>query len=99
MHFPIGTYCSLLLLSTLSTKVLGFEIVKDLYPNDEDFKDILEKCSKHPHGMFHMEDGFLFKGSRFCIPKCGFRELLIEKLHGGALADHFGIEKTCAMLK
>ena len=51
-----------LLLSVLSTKVLGFEIVKGMYPSDEDFKEIHEKCSKHTHGPFHLEEGFLFKG-------------------------------------
>jgi len=87
------------LLSVLSTKVLGFEIRKGMYPTDEDFKEIHEKCSKHGHGLFHLEEGFLFKGSWLCIPKCGFRELLIQELPGGALASHFGVEKTYAMLK
>jgi len=88
-----------LLLSILSTKFLGFEIVKGMCATNEDFKKIHEKCSKHAHGLFHLEEGFLFKGSRLCIPKCGFRELLIQELHGGALAGHFRVEKTCAMLK
>jgi len=46
-----------------------------------------------------LENSFLFKGNWLCIPKCGFRELLIQELHGGALAGHFGVEKTCSMLK
>jgi len=88
-----------LLPSVLSTKVPDFEIVNGMYPTNEDFKEIHEKCSKHAHGLFHLEEGFLFKRSRLCIPKCGFKELLIQELHGGALAGHFGVEKTCAMLK
>ena len=88
-----------LLLSTLESKVLGFEIIKGLYVQDEDFKEIHEKCASHPHGLFHLDHGFLFKGTRLCIPRSGFRELLIQELHGGALAGHFGIEKTCSMLK
>ena len=88
-----------LLLSALETKVLGFEIVKELYAQDEDLKEIFSKSSSHPHGPFHVHEGFLFKGVRLCIPKCGFRELLIQELHGGALAGHFGVEKTCSMLK
>ena len=66
-----------LLLSTLESKVLGFEIIKGLYVHDENFKEIYEKCATHPHGLFHLEHGFLFKGTRLCIPKSGFRELLI----------------------
>ena len=87
------------LLSVLSTKVLGFEIRKGMYPTDEDFKELHEKCSKHAHGLFHLEEGFLFKGSRLCSRKCGFSELLVQELHEGALAGHLGVEKTCAMLK
>ena len=87
------------LLSTLESKVLRFEGIRDMYAQDEDFKAILESCSSHTHGSFHLETGFLFKGNRLCIPKCGLRELLIQELYGGALANHFGIKKTCFMLK
>jgi len=88
-----------LLLSTSETKVLGFECVKGMYAQDEDFKEIYEKCTSHAHGLFHLEHGFLFKGTQLCIPKYGFRELLIQELHDGALAGNFGIEKTSSMLK
>jgi len=88
-----------LLLSTLGSKVLGFECIKDMYAQDEDFKVIFGDCSSHAHGSFHLGNGFLFKRNRLCIPECGFRELLIQELHGGALASNFGVEKTCSMLK
>jgi len=83
----------------LGSKVLGFEIVKDMYATDEDFKDIYEKSTKHAHGLFHLQSGFLFKRPRFCIPRCAFRELIIQELHGVALDDHFGIDKTTSMFK
>ena len=88
-----------LLLCTSETKVLGFEYVKGMYAHYKDFKEIYEKYTSHAHSLFHLEHGFLFKGTRLCIPKCGFRELLNQEVHGGALARHFGIEKTCSMLK
>ena len=66
---------------------------------DDDFKEMLEKCSKDAHWLFHLGNGFLFKGIRFCILKSGFREPLIQELHGGVLAGHFGVEKTSSMLK
>ena len=44
-----------LLLSTLESKLLGFEIIKGLYVQDEDFKEIHEKCASHPHGLFHLK--------------------------------------------
>ena len=87
------------LLSVLESKVLGFEVVKGMYASDDDFKDHFVECAFHPHGLYHIQEGFIFKGSRLCIPKCGFRELLIKELHGGALSGHFGVEKTCSMLK
>jgi len=70
-----------------------------MYAQDEDFKEIYEKCTSHAHSLFHLEHGFLFKGTRLCIPMCGFTELLIQELHSGALAGHLGIKKTCSMLK
>ena len=48
---------------------------------------------------YHICEGFLFKGSRLCVPVCGTRELLIREVHGEYLGGHFGKEKTLAMLK
>ena len=42
--------------------MLGFEIVKGMYSTDEDFKEVYAKCTNHPHGLFHVLEGFLFKG-------------------------------------
>jgi len=66
-----------LLLSALESKVLGFEIIKGLYAEDEHFKETYEKCSIHAYGLFHLEHGFLLKGTQLCILKSGFQELLI----------------------
>ena len=60
-------------------KYLAFEVIKDLYAKDEDFKDTFEECFKRAHGLFHIEEGFLFKGARLCVPKCGFQELIIQE--------------------
>jgi len=61
-----------LLLSTLESKVFGFEIIEGLYVQDEDLKEIYTICTDHAHGLFHLDNGFLFKGTRLYIPKCGF---------------------------
>ena len=68
-----------LLLSALETKVFGFECIRGMYAEDEDFKEIVEKCSQHAYGLFHLKDGFLFKGTQLCMPRSGFRELLIQR--------------------
>ena len=60
------------LLTSLQTKLLGFEFVKDLYDNDSNFGKICNSCSKHAFGNYYRHDGFLFKKNKLCVPgvKC-----------------------------
>jgi len=51
--------------------------MKEMYVNDEDFKEIFEKCSIYAHRLFHLGEGFLYKGIQVYILKNRFRELLI----------------------
>ena len=78
-----------LLLFQLDACVVGFEHLKSLYENDEDLGEIHKECLRHPKGDFLIQEGYLFKGTRLCIPKCGTRKLLISELHGGSLAGHY----------
>ena len=55
-----------------------------------------QKCLKYD---FIFQKGYLFKGTRSCIPKCGTRELLIREIHEHSLASHYGENKTLTMLK
>ncbi|KAJ9556733.1 hypothetical protein OSB04_011347 [Centaurea solstitialis] len=73
------------LLSSLDCKLLGFEQVKDLYPNDADFGQIFQTCVKGPFEKFFIHEGFLFKESKLCIPNSSLRELLVREAHGGGL--------------
>ena len=52
--------------------MLGFECVKELYVKDEDFKEILEKCSNYAHSLFDMENGFLFNALDFAYQELDF---------------------------
>jgi len=88
-----------LLISELSSNVLGFEHLKALYKRDSEFGELYEVCQSHPKGDFMVQDGYLFKGTRLCVPKCGTRELLLREVHGGSLAGHFGEDKTLSMSK
>ena len=40
--------------------------------------------------FFFIENGYLFKVTKLCIPRTSFRDLLIWEMHVGGLAGHFG---------
>lgn len=86
------------LISTLQTRLLGFEHIRNLYAVDEDFAGIFLDCELMSHDSFFRHDGYLFNGSRLCIPKCSLRELLVREVHEGGLMGHFGEHKTYDML-
>jgi len=69
-------------LLVLENKVLGFNSIKALYIEDEDFKMVVEDPSSF--NSFTLQDGFIFKGN---------------KPYRGALAGHFGINKTFEILE
>ncbi|XP_074318277.1 uncharacterized protein LOC141655077 [Silene latifolia] len=87
------------LLSTLNIRLLGFEILENYYQDDGEFWVIFEKCGKGPFEEFMLQEGFLFKGNRLCVPKHPIRDLLVREAHGGSLAGHFGMAKTLEVLK
>ena len=86
------------LLSTLSTRLLGFEHIKDLYACDADFAELFLACEKKSCDKFYRVDGFLFRENRLCAPQCSLRELLVREAHGGGLMGHFGVKKTLEVL-
>ena len=88
-----------LLLFQLDTYILGFERLKGLYVIDEDFRELYAACLKHSKNDFLILDGYLFKGTRLCVPRSETRELLVREVHWGSLAAHYGENKTLIMLK
>ena len=86
------------LVSTLNAKLLGFEYVKELYANDDDFASVYGACEKAAFGKFYRLDGYLFRENRLCVPNSSMHELLVREAHGGGLMGHFGVRKTLDVL-
>jgi hypothetical protein len=87
------------LLTTLETRLLGFEMLKNYYEEDVDFGEIFSKCRGGSFEEYSLQEGFLFKENRVCIPRHPIRELLVREAHGGGLAGHFAGTKTLEILK
>ncbi|KAH0653052.1 hypothetical protein KY289_030730 [Solanum tuberosum] len=78
------------LISTLTSKLLGFDQIKFLYANDSDFGEIFAECKLGPFEKFNLQDEFLFKENKLCVPNCSLRELFVREAHCGGLMGHFG---------
>ena len=86
------------LFSMLETKMLAFDHIKELYACDDDFSNLFKLCKKGAHNGYFMNDGYLFKDKRLCVPKSSMRELFIREAHEGGLMGHFGIPKRLNIL-
>ncbi|KAI3472895.1 hypothetical protein Pfo_030915 [Paulownia fortunei] len=76
--------CRYALLSTLDSKLLGFEYIKELYAMDSDFGDLFKNCTKGEN--------------KLCVPHSSLHELLVREAHSGGLMGHFGVAKTLGVL-
>src|SRR5215813_9200659 len=86
------------LLTSVGSKLLGFEYIKDMYAADSDFGDIYLACEKGALDRFYRHDDYLFRENKLCVPNCSMRELLVREAHSGGLMGHFGVKKTLDML-
>ncbi|XP_050387198.1 uncharacterized protein LOC126803432 [Argentina anserina] len=90
-----------LLLHSMSVEVAGFDNLNEEYLSCPDFGGIysalLEKQSKSAE--FVLQDGFLFKGTKLCIPCTSVRDFLILELHAGGIVGHFSRDKTIALVE
>ncbi|XP_052481185.1 uncharacterized protein LOC128035479 [Gossypium raimondii] len=81
------------LLSYLDSKLLGFALLKDLYPADDDFGEMFVACESVAIDKFYRSDGFLFREGKLCVPRSSVRDLLVHEVHSGGLMGHFKLEK------
>jgi len=68
-----------------------------LHIEDEDFKKVVEDPSLCE--SFTLQEGFLFKENKVCIPKNPLRNMIVKEAYEGALIGHFGINNTLEILK
>ena len=64
----------------MSVHVIGFDILKDEYCSCSDFGIIYDEVSngnRQGYVDFLVENGYLFKVKKLCIPRTLFRDLLI----------------------
>ena len=81
------------LLTSMYTKLLGFELLQYLYDNDSDVSKLWHQCDKLAFGDFYRNEGFLLKRDKLCVPICLVRELLVRESHSGGLMGHFGVQR------
>jgi hypothetical protein len=93
-----------LLLQEFRVKTLGFDDLRDMYANDQDFKEAYEAAEnpilrdRSQWIDYMIQEGLLFRGNQLCILKCSMRENLLKEKQSGGLAGHFGHDKTFAKL-
>ena len=83
----------------LGACMLGFKHLKSLYKDEQDFKELYESYQSFPKGDFSIQEGYLFKGNRLWVLRCGTHELILREVHGASLTGHFGEDKTYIMPK
>ncbi|XP_072993886.1 LOW QUALITY PROTEIN: uncharacterized protein [Typha latifolia] len=76
----------MVLLSRMNTEVIGFDKIKTEYESCLDFHEVYNLLSNgktQEIDGFILQDGYLFKSRRLCIPSTSLREFLIWELHAG----------------
>jgi hypothetical protein len=81
-------------LSQLDCRIFGLELIKRQYELDANFEDVFENCQEgHSWNKFVINDGYLFRANRLCIPVSFVHVLLLQEAHGGGFMGHFGVKK------
>lgn len=83
------------LLTTIHASVPGFAGFADLYSTDSFFGRIYTDTEHGLPGDYTIQDGFLFKGLRLCVPECSLRLQIIRELHN---EGHVGRDRTLQLV-
>ena len=85
------------LLSIMSVKVTRFEQLKDYYKSCPNFGELytsLSNASRPILDDYTLQDDYLFKANKLCIPRLLVRDFLVWEIHARGLVGHFGRDKT-----
>ncbi|XP_074288091.1 uncharacterized protein LOC141613251 [Silene latifolia] len=90
------------MLVTVQQRVLGFEFMKELYKDDQDFMEDWLTLQGNPNSLgskFTLQEGYLFKANKLCAPRGSYRDLLIKEVHSNGLEGNFEVQKTLDILQ
>lgn len=68
------------LLATLHVSVPGFSVLADLYPHDPFFAKIWSALQNGRDSEYVLQDDFIFRENRLCVPMCSLRLQIIKEL-------------------
>ena len=86
----------------MSVKFTGFEQLKDDYKSCPDFGELytsLSNASRPILNDYTLQDGYLFKANKLCIPRSSVRDFLVCETRARGLASHFGRKKTIEVVE
>lgn len=85
--------------------MVGFGGIKEIYESDVDIGQVVQQYKNQVVGVtgnifeeYVMQDGYFFRGKQLCILVDSMRENVLRELHSGGLVEHFGIDKTIALV-
>ena len=58
------------LITSFDTKLLGFELIKELYATDPTFVEIFDALPRQNREHYYDSQGFLFLKDKLCVPTC-----------------------------
>ena len=83
------------LLITMKTKVLGFDLFRELLFSHPYFGPIMDDVATRKRFNSLIHDDFLFKGNQLCILDSSLRLRVIQELHN---EGHMGRDKTMKLV-
>ena len=86
--------------------MVGFDAIKGLDGYDSDFWEVVDQLKNlvlgHVdtiQGDYLMQDGYIFKGKKLCVPIGSMQENIIHEFHSSGMAGHFRKDKIITLVE